>query len=345
MRVLVTTVQVPFIKGGGELHADGLVDALRMRDVETELVSMPFRFSPPSEVIQSMNAWAEQDFWKFAPGNVDKVICLKFPSYYLSHPNKIVWLMHQHRAVYELYNTNYGESDSSPAAQNLREEVIKRDTDALRTVKVYANSRRVSQRLARYNNLTSTPLYHPPRCADAFFEGDQMPYIFAPSRLESLKRHELLLRAMPHIDRSIMAVFVGHGGIRARLEQLAVELDLLHRVKFLGHVGFRDLTHLYANSLGVYFGPFDEDYGYVTLEAMLSAKPVITCSDSGGPLEFVVDGETGYVADPSPIAIAACVNKLAANRALARSLGRAGKSRYWNFDISWKRVVDLLLAG
>ena len=40
-------------------------------------------------------------------------------------------------------------------------------------------------------------------------------------------------------------------------------------------------------ALGVIFPPLDEDYGYVTLEAMLAAKPVITCTDSGGPLEFV----------------------------------------------------------
>jgi glycosyltransferase involved in cell wall biosynthesis len=149
---------------------------------------------------------------------------------------------------------------------------------------------------------------------------------------------------MPQVDRSVIALFVGEGGIRVKLERIAAELNLHNRVKFLGHVEFEDLVHLYANSLGVFFGPFDEDYGYVTLEAMLSAKPVITCSDSGGPLEFVIDGETGYVAEPSPEAIAACINKLAANRAHANSLGQAGRSRYLNLDISWKRVVDSLLA-
>lgn len=332
------------MKGGGELHAEGLVNALRNVDAHVELVTMPFRFSPPAEVIQSMDSWASQDFEKFAPGYIDKVICLKFPTYYLNHSNKVVWLMHQHRAVYELFNTKYGESETSPAAVDLRDRVLQRDTDALGGVKIYANSHRVSERLAHYNNIGSTTLYHPPRNAEEFFEGDQLPYIFAPSRLESLKRHELLLRAMPHVDKSVVALFVGEGGVRTKLERLAAELNLNHRVKFLGHVEFKDLVDLYANSLGVFFGPFDEDYGYVTLEAMLSGKPVITCSDSGGPLEFVVDGETGFVAEPSPAAIAACVNKLAADRAHARALGQAGRARYLNFGISWKNVVDSLLA-
>lgn len=344
MRVVITTVQVPFIKGGGELHAEGLVSALRSRGVEVELVSMPFRFSPPAQVVQSMDAWTNQDFEKFGPGHIDRMICLKFPTYYLNHSKKVVWLMHQHRAVYELFNTRYGESDASPAARDLRDRVVKRDNEALGTGKVYANSARVAERLAHYNNITSTPLYHPPRCAEEFFEGDQLPYIFAPSRLESLKRHELLLRAMPLVDKSITALLVGEGGMRSKLQQLADELKLDGRIKFLGHVDFRDLVHLYANSLGVFFGPHDEDYGYVTLEAMLSAKPVITCSDSGGPLEFVVDGATGYVTDPSPEAIAARVNKLASNRAHARALGQAGRARFIEFDISWEHVVDSLLA-
>ena len=42
----------------------------------------------------------------------------------------------------------------------------------------------------------------------------------------------------------------------------------------------------------------------MTLEAMLSAKPVITCSDSGGPLEFVMDQQTGLVAGSTPESVA-----------------------------------------
>jgi glycosyltransferase involved in cell wall biosynthesis len=45
----------------------------------------------------------------------------------------------------------------------------------------------------------------------------------------------------------------------------------------------------------VLFAPYQEDYGYVTLEAFLSRKPVITARDSGGTLEFVEDGVNGYV--------------------------------------------------
>jgi glycosyltransferase involved in cell wall biosynthesis len=344
MRVAVASVQVPFIRGGGETHAEGLACALRSRGVETELVTMPFRFSPPLEVVNSMNSWGAQDFERLACGKVDRVICLKFPTFYLNHPSKTVWLMHQHRAVYELFNTEFGENDSAADAVLLRDEVVRRDTESLRSVPVFANSRRVSHRLLKYNGVASTPLYHPPPNAERYFDGDQLPYIFAPSRLESLKRHELLLRAMPFVDKPVMAIFVGEGGMRAHLERLVDELDLHDRVRFLGFVSPTDMIALYANCLGVFFGPFDEDYGYVTLEAMLSAKPVITCSDSGGPLEFVSHQESGYVVEPTPEGIATAVNRVASNRGAARDMGLAARLKYASLGISWTRVVDTLLG-
>ena len=340
MRVVITTVQVPFIRGGGELMADGLVGALRRRGVDVELVSMPFRFGPPEEVMRSMDAWAQEEY-----ESADIAICLKFPTYYLRHRRRVVWLMHQHRSVYELFNTAYGESDGDASAVRLRAEVMRRDTESLRGARVFTIAARVSQRLALYNGISALELYHPPRGADLFYQGEQLPYIFAPSRLESLKRHELLIRAMPLVRKPIMAILVGQGGVRAHLERMTGELGLKDRIKFLDYMGFRDLIDLYANSLGVFFGPFDEDYGYVTLEAMLSSKPVVTCTDSGGPLEFVVHGDTGYVVEPTPDAIADCINQLATDPAQARLMGRCGKERIEGLGLSWDRVIDVLLEA
>ena len=98
MRVAVTTVQVPFIRGGAEAHAEGLVKALAEHGCQVEMVTMPFRFGPPAEVLRTMDVWAAEDFARFDCGGIDRVICLKFPTYYLRHPNKVVWLLHQRPA-------------------------------------------------------------------------------------------------------------------------------------------------------------------------------------------------------------------------------------------------------
>ena len=50
-------------------------------------------------------------------------------------------------------------------------------------------------------------------------------------------------------------------------------------------------------------GVYDEDYGYITLEAFFAGKPVITHTDSGGPLEFVTHEHNGLVTEPNPVSL------------------------------------------
>ena len=97
---------------------------------------------------------------------------------------------------------------------------------------------------------------------------------------------------------------------------------------------------LYRDALAVVYPPYDEDFGYVTLEAFLARKPVVTATDSGGPNEFVADGVNGFVCAPEPDAIAAAINRLAADRQRARSLGDAGYDRART--ITWDGVIEKL---
>ena len=86
----------------------------------------------------------------------------------------------------------------------------------------------------------------------------------------------------------------------------------------------------------------DEDFGYVTLEAFLARKPVITCVDSGGPNEFVVHGENGFVCEADPGELAVAINQLVDNRARAASFGDAGHEVAAR--ITWDGVIEKLTA-
>lgn len=345
MRIAIASVQVPFISGGAELMTSGLCGALIEAGHAVEVVTLPFRFGPAAAVKASMAAWSLENFERFDCGPIDEVIALKFPAFYLQHPSKRVWLMHQHRSLYELFDTPYGDHSSNAEAVALREAVVRCDTEALSgATKVFTISQTVSDRLRRFNQIESQPVLQPPAQAELYFSADQLPYIYAPSRLESLKRQELLIRSMPLVAEPVFAVIAGEGGLRARLEALTEELGLQHRVRFLGRVDAPTMRAHYANALGVFFGPLLEDYGYITLEAMLSSRPVITCTDSGGPTHFVRDGETGFVTDPSPESIATAINTLWANKAAAQAMGDNGRKLYADLGISWARVVSELLA-
>ena len=139
----------------------------------------------------------------------------------------------------------------------------------------------------------------------------------------------------------IRLVVVGDGTERTRTERLADELGVADRVELLGTVEDDRLIELYAGALAVVYAPYDEDYGYVTLEAFLSRKPVITAQDSGGTLEFVEDEVNGFICTPDPEAIAGAINRLAADHSRASSFGDAGFERART--ITWDGVVETLV--
>lgn len=337
MRVAIATVQVPFLTGGAEALAAGLRDAIARRGHPVEIVTLPFRFFPEAEVERGMRAWAAEDFTRLNLYEPDRVVCLKFPAYGLAHPDKALWLCHQHRAVYDLAG-----AESPGLARAVREfdALHLPSTAPRRTI-----SRRVSERMAHYNGIASEPIYHPPPAAGRHYTARVEPYVFFPSRVEDAKRQELVVRAMPLVRARVGAVLAGEGGQVDRLRRLAEQLGVAPRVRFVGRVSDEELLALYAHATAVCFTPLDEDYGYVTLEAMLSSKPVITCTDSGGPLEFVVAGETGEVALPEPAAVAEAIDRIAADPARAARMGRAGKDRYARVVTGWDTVVDTLLAA
>jgi glycosyltransferase involved in cell wall biosynthesis len=343
-RIIVCEAQVPFVEGGAEYHVRELVRQLRGHGYATELVSVPFKWYPKEEILPHAAAWRMLDLTESNGMPVDLVIGTKFPSYFARHPRKVAWLIHQYRAAYELCGTPYSDFDHVESDVGLRERLIQLDRQMLgECVRVFSNACNTANRLARYNGVRAEPLYHPPRLADRLVPGPYGDYLLSVGRIESVKRADLGVRALAGIDRPIRLVLAGDGTQRAHVERLADDLGVRDRVDFLGSVGDDQLVALYAGALGVLYAPFDEDFGYVTLEAFLARKPVITCDDSGGPLEFVQDGVNGLVRPPAPDAIAEAVNGLARARATAASLGDAGYERARG--ITWDGVIDRLVGS
>lgn len=342
-RVIVCEAQVPFVRGGAEYLVRSLVNQLRRVGYDAELVSIPFKWYPKEEILAHAAAWRLIDLSESNGQPIDLAIGTKFPSYFVRHPNKVTWLIHQHRAAYELSGTEYSDFGYTELDVGLRDNLLRLDGEMLRECRsVHTISRTISDRLAKYNGLVHDPLYPPPPFAHRIAPGPYGDYMLFVGRLESIKRPDLLVRAMKHVDHPIRMVMVGEGTQRQRTEALAEELGLAGRIEFAGALDEQALVDLYQGALAVLYCPYDEDYGYVTLEAFLAHKPVITAADSGGPLEFVKDGANGFVCVPSPEAIAEAINRLAANRSLAASLGDAGYDRARL--ITWDGVIEKLTA-
>ena len=94
----------------------------------------------------------------------------------------------------------------------------------------------------------------------------------------------------------------------------------------------------------MFYAPYDEDFGYVTVEAFLSRKPVITTADSGGPLEFVEDGTNGYVAPFEPKNIAEKIDNLFEDKEMAKRMGDLGYKKIKSMNITWDNVIKKLVG-
>lgn len=343
LTVLVCEAQVPFVKGAEALVRE-LVRQLEVHGCLVERVSVPFKWYPKQELMAHAAAWRLLDLSESCGRPIDLVIPTKFPTYCVRHPRKVTWLMHQYRAAYDLCGTEYADFDHREEDTAVRERIRDLDREMLgECAGVYTISRTTSDRLTRFNGVPSTPLYHPSPLAPRLRAGEYGEYFLSVGRLETVKRVELAISAMAYVPPPMRLLVAGEGTYRHGLEQRIEALGLGDRVSLLGAVDEATLIDLYAGARGVVFAPFDEDYGYVTLEAFEARKPVVTASDSGGVLEFVQDDVNGLVCPPDAAAIGACLADLAARPERAAALGEAGYDS--TRAISWDGVVAALTAS
>jgi glycosyltransferase involved in cell wall biosynthesis len=339
-RILVCNAQVPFASGGAERHADGLVRELRAAGHEAELVRLPFKWYPREEILASALAWRLLDVSEADGRRVDLVIPLKFPSYLVRHENKVVWLIHQFRQAYDRFGTEGSDFTASAGDTRWRELIADSDATGLGEARrIFTNAKNTADRLARFNGIAAEALYHPPPLAGRYRSEPSQGFALAAGRLDPWKRMDLAIGAAA--AGKFRLVIAGDGPDRSRLEAIAKKSGA--DVRFAGRVSDDDLLTLYATCGAVVFPPADEDYGYIALEAFLSKKPVVTCTDSGGPLEFVVDGENGRVVAPDPAALGSAVADLLANPERFRGLGERGFERVRG--ISWANAVRALLGA
>src|SRR5688572_4037495 len=209
-------------------------------------------------------------------------------------------------------------------------------------VRVFANAKNTADRAARFNGIAAEGLYHPPRLADRLASGPYGDYILSVGRLESVKRTDLAIRALAQVPGRLRLIVAGTGTQRGIFEALAEAEGVADRVDFLGEVDDEALLSLYSGALAVIFPPYDEDFGYVTLEAFLSRKAVITTTDAGGPNEFVVDGVNGYSCAPDAAALGDAIARLDGDRRMAAAFGDAGHARAR--EITWTGVIERLMG-
>jgi len=338
LNVAVVTSSPPGVEGGHLVIARALARALERSGHRSEVVTTPdYGFG---QLTRTDRAAGSTDVSRF-----DRVVSLRYPSFAVRHPRHVCWLNHTMREYYDLW-PRFAASISwrNQIKEGFRRAILHgADGWLLRhnVSRVVAQSKTVAQRLAGTFEIRSDVVYPPPpldgyRC-EAY--GD---YIFTVSRLDPLKRVDLLIRALAEWPaRRVRAVIAGEGEQEADLRALADGLGVSDRIAFLGRVDDATMQMHLARCRAVAFTPFAEDYGFVTIEAFASGKAVVTCRDSGGPAELVEDDASGVICEPTVGAVAIAIARLADDERLAERLGAGAAARA--SAITWPDAVSRLL--
>ena len=321
------------MEGGAERFYAGLVEALNKVGAHAELVSIPADESSFERIISAYLAWQEVDLSGF-----DVVISTKAPTYAVSHPRHVLYLVHTIRVFYDMFEESFPDANAGLIEQ--RTTIQDWDTRAMSAIPArFTIGQEVSNRLAAFNQLDSVVL-HPPLPRNIFREGPSADFFFMPGRLHRWKRVDLAIRAVRSSNVKTSLLIAGEGEDEPRLRKLAGGDP---RIVFLGRISDQELVDYYSQALAVVFVPLREDYGYITLEAFSSAKPVITCSDSGEPGRLVKTGVSGFVVEPEPEKIREAMVAIIQDPDAATSMGKAGRSSIEH--ITWEGVANTLLAA
>ncbi len=320
--------------GGAEALHQGFCSALSGLGWSVDKVRVEVDESTFDGVLESYLRVYDLDLSRY-----DLVISSKAPSYAVRHPRHICYLMHTVRVFYDMYDQEYPTPWEGLERQ--RERILQLDTGLLapgRVGRILTIGDEVTRRLAQFNGLPSEVLY-PGLLRDHFHEGRFENYLFVPGRLHRWKRVGLLIDAMRYVDADVELRIGGSGEDEDALRAKAQDDP---RIRFLGRLSDAECIEQYANALAVPFPPIREDFGYVTLEAFRSGKPVITCSDSGTPADLVARTGGGIVSEPEARALARAIEELAGNREGCREIGARG--RLATMDITWDAAAARIAA-
>ncbi|MBI4239646.1 glycosyltransferase family 4 protein [Candidatus Uhrbacteria bacterium] len=217
---------------------------------------------------------------------------------------------------------------------------------------VICNSEYTASLVKRYGQIAHIEIVYP--CpsiipSDHATIQNQNHTLLTVARLVRRKGHEDVLRALTGLVKEfpdLSYVIIGDGPERQFLENLARQLQLDTRVRFVGHASDEEVAEWYTRTSVVIMTPTREGgdvegFGITYLEANAFGKPVIA-SRTGGVGEAVVDGETGILVKPGDSqAIHDAIRCLLNDRVLAERLGNTGRMRVQQ-DFNWREQARKL---
>ena len=281
----------------------------------------------------------------------DRLIAIRWPAHIIRHENKATWFIHHYRQLFDLWDSPYRGVSANAEGIAYREALRRIDNQGLGESRdLFTNSLIVRDRVRQYNGLDPEPLSPPIGGDISRFRTDSYgDFIFYPSRVTPIKRQFLAVEAMRFTSSPVRLLIAGKPEsslYEQELHDYVREHSLEDRVELrFGWLHEDAKVDLLARCLAVAYLPLDEDsYGYPSLEASHSSKPIVTLRDAGGALEFVRDRREGLVVEPNPRDLARAFDELYEDRSAAERMGEQSFARRDELQIAWPHVIRRLLG-
>lgn len=162
---------------------------------------------------------------------------------------------------------------------------------------IITNSNNIRSQVDRFYGFDAEVLY-PPVDTEEYRFDESGDFWVSVNRLVPKKRVKEQISAFRGTNEELVIV----GEIDPKFQSYGEEAKSLakeqNNVHVRGFLSDSELKGLYSECKGVIYLPYFEDFGVVPIEAMASGKPVIAAAE-GGPLETVIDGQTGWLIKPT----------------------------------------------
>ena len=345
MKIALFNTISPFVSGGAEILVGDLMKELKNRGFEAHVFRLPFPndFFDPNVLFRTILSANLIDFSEY-----DKVIAFKFPAFYAIHPNKVLWLFHQFRQVYDMYNLENGFKDDD-IGKAVREIVYLNDCRQINNARVVYAISESSKRLKQYNGIESNVLMAPLKDWELYHYNSIGDYIYYPSRISRLKRQDLAVEAMKYVKTPVKLILDGKCPDEAydlEIRRIIEKNHLENKVTYNnGWVEDDDKIKKYSDCLGALYIAYQEDScGFGTMESFYSSKPVISCTDSGGTYELIEDKKTGLFVEPKAEALAKAMDEFYDNKKRTYEMGQAARQEIIRRNINWDETIRKLMV-
>lgn len=188
---------------------------------------------------------------------------------------------------------------------------------ARRTSRIVCNSLTVKKRIKRFYDKEAKIVY-PGIDLKKYSNKGFEDFILCIGALDEYKRLDLALDASRYLKNYDLYVVSGRDTSSGEKIWKDLRKNAPRNVRFFRNLKDAELVDLYSRCTAVIHPAFGEDFGLVPIEAMASGKPVIACTDGGAVRETIVNGKTGFLAEPNPKDIAVATKKLGDKRILKK---------------------------